>query len=69
MNNLNIPLKDFMVESFSLNEFESIVSNNDEHELLCNILSAKYDTHAILKVINYKIIKERIYFFLRWTDE
>ena len=62
-----IPLDEFFIECFSLEEFKNIVSDHSQ-ELFCNLIAEKYESRIEeLKVIDYTIIEKHIYFFLRWS--
>lgn len=63
---MNVAINDFMIESFSLLEFETIITKKDD--LISNIIKSRFEKGAKLFIIGYEIIKERIYFFIRWEE-
>jgi len=66
MNSLDIPLNQFHVEQLSLDEFKKITIYGNNNELISNIIMERYENGADIKIIGYEIIKDDIYFFLRW---
>ena len=67
MNQTGIPLKEFSIESLGLEHFERIVDHPNT-DLSCNVLQNRFEPNGKLELLKVEIIKERVYFFLRWYE-
>ena len=63
---MNIPLREFMVETFSLKEFIKLTSKGTKEDLFCNILEERYSPKENLIVIDVKFLSEYVIVFMRW---
>jgi hypothetical protein len=66
---MNVPVKEFMVEHFSLDEFINIAKHKND-DLLSNVINKRYTRleSDFLNIIGIKFLSTGVLIFMRWSD-